>query len=118
MTIGEKIRNQRNKLNISQQEIAGYLGLTQRAYSKIENDEVQIKIDRLEEIAQILQTSAADLLTKEATQHFEKVQNSQFGNHNTMNNFNNSSEELMKLIQQKEQEVLELKELLKLKENE
>lgn len=112
MTLGEKIRNERTKLNISQQEIAGYLGLTQRAYSKIENDEVGIKIDRLEEIAKILNKEASELLAKDAKQHFEKVLNSQIGDHNIMNNFNLSAEEVAKKIEEKEIEIMRLRELL------
>lgn len=116
MTLGDKIRNARNKENISQKEIAGYLGLTQRAYSKIENNEVQLKIERLEEIAKLLNTNASELLAKDNGQYFENVQNSQIGNNNTMNNFNSTNEELLELIKRKEIEIDELQEILKKRE--
>ena len=110
--MADKIKKTRIGRNTTHEDIAGYLGLTQRAYSKIENNEVQLKIERLEEIAKLLNTNASELLAKDNGQYFESVKNSQIGNNNTMNNFNSTSEELLELIKRKEIEIAELQEIL------
>jgi len=112
MTTAEKIRQHRLRKKINQDEMSGYLGFTQRAYSKIENDEVGIKMDRLEEVAKILNKQASELLAKDAKQHFENVQNSRIGDHNIMNNFNLCAEEGAKKNEEKEIEIMRLRELL------
>ena len=37
-TIGERIRKRRTELNYSQKKVADYLGISQQAYSKYENN--------------------------------------------------------------------------------
>jgi DNA-binding XRE family transcriptional regulator len=47
MKIGNRIKKIREFKNYTQEYMAGQLGISQRAYSKIENDEVSISIEKL-----------------------------------------------------------------------
>src|SRR5690554_5896678 len=76
------------KRKLTQAEMADALNLSQRAYSKIENNEVQIKINRLEEIAKLLSIDSKELLPDLPSQNFENVQYSQIGNGKFINNAN------------------------------
>jgi transcriptional regulator with XRE-family HTH domain len=48
---------------IPQQELANLLNISQRAYSKIENGETEIKLKRLQKIATFLNVTISELLT-------------------------------------------------------
>lgn len=63
MTLGTKIRNLRTLKGYSQENMAKMLGLSVTSYSKIERDEVNLTLKRLEEIAAILQMTLLDILT-------------------------------------------------------
>lgn len=63
MTLGTKIRNLRTLKGYSQDNMAKMLGLSVTSYSKIERDEVNLTLKRLEEIAAILQMTLLDILT-------------------------------------------------------
>jgi transcriptional regulator with XRE-family HTH domain len=56
-TVAEKIRLERLKLNLSQQNMADELGLTVAAYSNLERGVTEISVNRLTVIAGILKKS-------------------------------------------------------------
>ncbi len=58
-----KIRNIRELRNLTQEYIASQLNISLRAYSKIESGETQLTIKRLNEISEILEVSAIELLS-------------------------------------------------------
>lgn len=60
--VGKKIRNIRELKNFSQEYLAQKLGLTTRAYSKIETEETQLTISRLNEISLILNITPQEIL--------------------------------------------------------
>lgn len=60
--IGEKIRRLRESKGFKQEGMARQMGLTTNGYGKIERGESSITLDRLEEIAKVLQVSALDIL--------------------------------------------------------
>lgn len=62
MKLGTAIKTERLKKNLTQEYIADELNISQRAYSKIENNEVQLKIDRLYRICEILDISPTNLI--------------------------------------------------------
>ena len=62
MKTGTKIRYFRKARSFTQSDIAYELNLSQRAYSKIENNEVQVKVNRLEKIAKLLHVDLHFLL--------------------------------------------------------
>jgi transcriptional regulator with XRE-family HTH domain len=63
-TLGNKIRIQRLIKSYSQEYMAFMLEISQPAYSKIERDETKPNLDRIYEIAEILEISAFILLPK------------------------------------------------------
>lgn len=113
MTTAEKIRRARLKKNYKQEDVAGFLGISQRAYSKIETGETQIKLDRLEELGKILDVSLHDLLPSGITQNIETINYSQVGNGKFINQRNPQEKELYeKIIDRLSQEVDYLKGLV------
>lgn len=68
---GQKLRLLREYRNYSQEYIAEKLGITQNAYSRIENNQTRLTAERLEKLAIILEISPLELLSeKEPTIHF------------------------------------------------
>ena len=53
-SIGQRIREIRLSRNYSQQYLAQKIGVTQKAYSKIESEETKLGVDTLKKIASIL----------------------------------------------------------------
>jgi len=62
--VGEKIRIQRLIKNYSQEYMAFELEISQGAYSNIERNATAISLERVFEIAEILEISAFDLMPK------------------------------------------------------
>lgn len=56
----KKLRKQKN----TQSDISEKIGIPTRVYSKIENEETQLNLDRLTEILDILEISIIDFLWK------------------------------------------------------
>ncbi len=54
-TIADLVKNTRYQKNYSQDYVAKKLGITQKAYSKIENNETKLNVDTLSRIAEILE---------------------------------------------------------------
>jgi len=71
---GQKLRLLREYRNYSQEYIAEKLGITQNAYSRIENNQTRLTAERLEKLAIILQISMMELLSeKEPVIHFAET---------------------------------------------
>ena len=62
MTIGEKIRNKREDMDLSQRDIAKLIPMNQSNYSKIESGTQEPNLQQLTRIAEILEVSIDDLL--------------------------------------------------------
>jgi transcriptional regulator with XRE-family HTH domain len=60
--IAEKIRKLREVKGYKQETMAKRMGLTTNGYGKIERGESSITLDRLEQIAQVLEVSTLDIL--------------------------------------------------------
>ncbi len=60
--IGERIRQKREEMKISQYAVAYCIGMSQAAYSKIERGETEVKVSHLYQIATVLKISVYDLL--------------------------------------------------------
>jgi transcriptional regulator with XRE-family HTH domain len=61
---GQKLRLLREYRNYSQVYIADQLGITQNAYSRIENNQTRLTADRLGKLAAILNVSLLELLSE------------------------------------------------------
>lgn len=113
MKTGEKIRHFRRQRKLTQTEMADSLNITQRAYSKIENNEVQLKVNRLENIAKLLNVDTKELLPDLPNQNFENVQYSQIGNGKFINQASEKEKELYeKIINRQQDEINYLKGLV------
>lgn len=60
--IGTKIKKVRELRNFTQEYMAEHLGMSQNGYSRIERNEVEVSLTKLEKIAETLQVPAKDLL--------------------------------------------------------
>lgn len=54
-TVSDRLKKIRLEKNITQDFLAKKLGFTQKAYSKIENNETKLNVDVLQRVAQILE---------------------------------------------------------------
>jgi len=61
---GQKLRVIREFRNYSQEHIAARLGISQNAYSRIENNQTRITADRLQALAAILEVPTEELLSE------------------------------------------------------
>lgn len=61
-SVGERIRAQRRKQNLSQVYMSYMLDISQAAYSNIETDKAELTINRLYEIADIFKISPFELM--------------------------------------------------------
>lgn len=61
---GQKLRLLREYRNYSQEYVAEKLGITQNAYSRIENNQTRLTAERLERLAIILDISPLELLSE------------------------------------------------------
>ena len=110
--IGNKIRKVRELKGYSQGFMSEKLHVSQRAYSKMEREEIKLDWHRINEIAQILELDPIDLVTFDDSLIFHNC--SQSGKANTI--YNQFPEELKdqyeKRIAQLENEVVFLRQLL------
>lgn len=115
----EQIRKIRREKDFSQDYIAEILGLSQSQYSRIENAECSIDIDKANKIAEILGVNPLDIVDFYNKQEF--INCSQSGNINTINNNDFEKEreayldQIKELKQDKEflkQEIVSLKKIL------
>ena len=68
----QKLKQIRELKNLSQEYIANQLGLSVRAYSKIETGETQLTINRLNEISRIMGVDPIEVLGFDEKQVFNK----------------------------------------------
>lgn len=111
---GAKIRQIRELKNVTQESVALKLGISTRAYSKIETGETQLTINRLNEISQALGITPMEVLGFEAKQVFMNNCNNggSVGYNITMNFSEKLATQYEKMISVLEEEVRLLKDLL------
>ena len=111
-----KIKQIRELKNFTQEHVATQLGLTTRAYSKIESGETQLTINRLNEISRILEVDPIEVLGFDHQQIFNNY-GKQEGNIGNFGTYNIMPDKLIqqyeKTIQILEDEVALLKSLIK-----
>ncbi|MBE7443683.1 MAG: hypothetical protein KFKLKKLM_00186 [Flavobacteriales bacterium] len=74
--IEQNIKHIRELKNFSQEHLANQLGLSIRAYSKIESGETQLTINRLNEISKILDVSPLEIIGFDEKQVFNNCRQS------------------------------------------
>jgi transcriptional regulator with XRE-family HTH domain len=105
-----KIKQIRELKNLTQEYIATQLGLSIRAYSKIETGETQLTINRLNEISKALGVDPIEVLGFDDRQVFNNCK--QEGNYNTIGTTHLNFPE--KLMQQYEKTIAVLEDEIKL----
>lgn len=66
---GHVIKKYREMRNYSQKYVAGQMGMSQNAYSKIENNITQLTVHHVKELSKILEVPITDLLKNEFEIH-------------------------------------------------
>ena len=101
-TLGHKIRKMRELRNLTQEHLATKLGISQSNYARMESNDVSIPDKRLQELAEILQTTPEAIRSFDEGIIFNITQgdNSSAGQHVTVNNYQ-ISPELQKLYEDK-----------------
>lgn len=92
-SIGNKIRKVRELQNVTREQIAADLGISLNGYGKIERNETDPTLKRLEQIADILKVDVLQLINFDEKQVFN-VNNSNFA-YGSVQNQNNVSSELL-----------------------
>lgn len=75
MSVGNKIKQLRELRNFTQSHMAEQLGLSVNGYGKIERDETDISLNRLNQIAKVLETELSTILNFDSNQVFNQYNN-------------------------------------------
>lgn len=120
MKLGEKIRVFRNLKGYSQEVMADGLGISTAGYGKIERNETEVTVTRLDQIASLLQVRTEDILSFDEKVSFHNYAGSQAQNliqNQNYTNFIEIAEYFKKIyetrIQTLEDELMTLKNRLK-----
>ena len=108
-----KIKQIRELKNFTQEHVATHLGLTTRAYSKIESGETQLTINRLNEISSILGVEPLEVLGFDDKQVFNNCKQEGNIGINHINIPEKLIQQYEKTIQILEDEVALLRSLVK-----
>lgn len=115
--LGNKIRSIRELKNFTQEYLAKKLGISTRAYSKIESGETQVTVNRLLEISNIFGVSVQEILGFDKAMVFNNNPINSKVNHYVAYN-NTEIEEVKKLyeriIAEKEKVIFHLENQIKL----
>lgn len=77
MLIGDKIKSIRELKNFTQEYIADQLGITQAGYSKIEKGKTSLSLEKLEQLAVILELPLENIINFEIQEYFNQSHNDQ-----------------------------------------
>ncbi len=110
--IGHKIRQIRELKGLSQEYMASQLNISQRAYSKMERDEIKLNWDKITDISQIFEMEPSDLVSFDDNLIFNNCQQS--GKANYINNYlpEKLMEQYEEPIKHLEQEIEFLREMV------
>jgi transcriptional regulator with XRE-family HTH domain len=98
--IAEKIRKLREVKGLKQETMAKRMGLTTNGYGKIERGESSITLDRLEQIAQVLEVSTLDILQFDDNFVYNITTMNNSATNDIVNNYSLSEAERILLMQQ------------------
>lgn len=118
MSIGKKIKQLRELRNYTQAYMAEELKLSLGGYGKIERDETDISMSRLQKIAEILNTNLSNVLGFESNQVFNQSHNkTAHANGVVQNQQIIGSDKLDEILLDLKQEINNLKNEVKLLKN-
>ncbi|MEO1257470.1 MAG: helix-turn-helix transcriptional regulator [Bacteroidota bacterium] len=103
MKIGEKLRHLRELRNLSQQSLAGAMGISQPHYSRIEKG-AEITYSQLEKAANEMGISVEDIIAFNVAQYFKKANIDQIQYHVDLYQISNELKEVKKRLERLEAE--------------
>ena len=65
MTYGTKLRQSREKIHLSQQQVADFLGIAQNTYSLWESDKTTFRVEYLPKLAELFKVDILDLIPQD-----------------------------------------------------
>ena len=98
-SVGNKIRKVRELKGFSQDYMASQLAMSQRAYSKLEREEIKLDWQRIQQISSILEIDPIDLVSFDDNLVFNN--SPQSGKNNTNTIHNHFPEELKKSYEER-----------------
>ena len=116
----EKIKNIRKKKGYSHEYMAHLLNMSQPAYSKIENSETKLSVDRLFKISEILETPVENFLDiNPNTIYHQTLNDNSIGHQEFQNLYQDNKEKTEKIaqlyearLQDKNDMIAELKKII------
>jgi transcriptional regulator with XRE-family HTH domain len=112
-TVGQQIRKIRQAKDLTQDNLAFELGITKSAYSKIEREESNISIKRLEQIAKVLEVDIVDFFKEEPDENAVEDTKAQYSIATK-----EDIEEIARMVQEMSRELGNLKDFLNNQNNE
>ena len=97
--VGERIRAIRESKKLTQANMAEELGMTTSAYSKIERNSINIPLNRLFQIAEILEINIADLFEEKIPSTPKTITNCSFATKDDIKALSKSIDGLSKKIE-------------------
>jgi transcriptional regulator with XRE-family HTH domain len=118
LNIGQNIKRIREFKNLTQEAVAGAVGMSVTAYGNIERGETDVNFKRLSEIAQALEVKEEDIVTFGYQIYNNTVTNNENSSGHVVvftNNVNNTVEKDLfeRIIKDKDAEIAFLREQLK-----
>ncbi len=111
-TLGKKIRFLREMKNLKQENMAELLEMTNNGYGKIERDETDVSYSRLNQIAEVLGMSVADLVNMQDQKIIYSINNHQPVMENMINNGNTPRKDWEERIKTLEEDIKLLKNIV------
>ena len=119
MNVIDNIRTIRKNRGYSHENMATDMKISQAAYTKIERGETKLTLDRLQQIAEILEVTVSDLLGLETQSFHQEIHNDSTGTsisyQKVENLYQENREVYEKLIATKDEEIALLKKMLEMK---
>jgi transcriptional regulator with XRE-family HTH domain len=112
-TIGARIRKIREEKNISQENMAIELDLTQSNYGRLEKDDKRLTVPKLQKISEVLKVSVSYLFNEQSSKVIHQHDNENPCAYNVEHLHQNNKEITDKLIEQYELRLKEKDEFIK-----
>ncbi len=112
LTLGKKIKFLREMKNLKQENMAALLEMTNNGYGKIERDETDVPYSRLNQIAEVLGMSVADLVNMQDQKIIYSINNHQPVMENMINNGNTPRKDWEERIKSLEEDIKLLKSIV------
>lgn len=115
--ICRKIKQLRDNKSLTQPDMAEKLNISLKAYQNFENGITKLDLQRLQEVAKILEIPIEDLINADDGVYINEIKNNDVGFNNsavTINHRSDLEKELYeKIIKDKDEEIAFLRQLLK-----